>query len=439
MFSIPFALSIHKFVTNVGAYVGFGSLVAVALLVLLYFAHARETATLRDRLDEAHARIGGLEQRIVQLMQAQRGRGPVPGAPTPAPGAAVTQPPQSQPGGNLIPSVRRIPNGAAPASGAPAVAPPPPLVAGMNGLAPAAPLGMAGPALASATRTIPVAAAAVSEETMFVAPSTNGVEAKESEDAAGPATAVAAAVAPKPTAIPRPPAPVAAAPAAPPVPPRVQIGGDTPSGSPRRTASGSRPPLLDDLGPASGDRRRLSGRLLPLLIGGAAVIAIIVGLIVIINTGGTTTGTVSHGSGNNATGATVTNHKKHKALAPFVASNFKVSVLNGTAVEGLAGDVGKVLIARGFKQGNVTNAAAQTETSTFVYYVTGKSTALNKVAAQHVATALKLAAGTVRAAGASVLQSCGTSEAGASLGGCKANVIVSVGSNRASLATGSTS
>jgi hypothetical protein len=195
----------------------------------------------------------------------------------------------------------------------------------------------------------------------------------------------------------------------------------------------SRPPLLDDFGPAGGDRRRLSGRLLPLAIGGAAVIAIIVGLIVIINTGGTTTGTVNHGSGN-ATGANVVNHKKHKA-APFVASDFKISVLNGTAVAGLAADVGKVLVAQGFKQGNVTNAAAQTDTSTFVYYVTGTSTASNRTAAQHVASTLKLPGSRVRAAGPSVLQSCATSASGASLGGCRANVIVSVGQDRANLAT----
>jgi hypothetical protein len=39
------SISVHGFVNSVGAYVGLGSLLAVALLVILYFAHARETAT----------------------------------------------------------------------------------------------------------------------------------------------------------------------------------------------------------------------------------------------------------------------------------------------------------------------------------------------------------------------------------------------------------
>jgi hypothetical protein len=216
----------------------------------------------------------------------------------------------------------------------------------------------------------------------------------------------------------------------------VQIGGDGTVASPRRTVPSSRPPLIEDLSSAGGEHRRLSGRLLPLLIGGAAVVVIIVGLIVITNTGSTTTGTVNHGSSGNRTGASVTNHRKHRS-APFVASRFKISVLNGTAVAGLAADVAKVLTAQGFKPGNVTNAAAQTETATVVYYVTGRSTASNRTAAQHVASTLKLGATRVRAASRAVLQSCATSVSGASLGTCRANVIVSVGADRAALATSS--
>src|SRR5579872_1545701 len=102
--TVPFALSIHKFINSVGSDVGFASIIAVAILILLYFAHARETATLRERLDEAQQRIGGLEARIAQLMQsAQRGR--VPGAVAPGPVAPVPAPPGLRPAG----SVRRIP------------------------------------------------------------------------------------------------------------------------------------------------------------------------------------------------------------------------------------------------------------------------------------------------------------------------------------------
>src|SRR5579875_1588146 len=98
--TVPFALSVHNFVNSVGAWVGLGSIVAVALLILLYFAHARETATLRERLDEAQQRISGLEGRLAQLMQSQGAgarrvpgpaRPPVTPAPVPVrPGGAAT-------------------------------------------------------------------------------------------------------------------------------------------------------------------------------------------------------------------------------------------------------------------------------------------------------------------------------------------------------------
>ena len=96
--------------------VGFASIIAVAILILLYFAHARETATLRDRLDEAQARIGGLEARIAQMLHAQaaaqRGRAPAPVAPPPGMAAAARPP------GSASTSVRRVPRPATAAAGA---------------------------------------------------------------------------------------------------------------------------------------------------------------------------------------------------------------------------------------------------------------------------------------------------------------------------------
>ncbi len=146
------SLSIHNFVNSVGAYVGLGSIIAVALLVLLYFAHARETATLRDRLDEAQQRIGGLEARIGQLMQAQAA------AARRVPGVAPVAPAPSslRPGGVQSGAVRRVPSPATAAAGA---------SAGLAAVAAApnrqaaaatwAPAGTAAPALASATKVIP--------------------------------------------------------------------------------------------------------------------------------------------------------------------------------------------------------------------------------------------------------------------------------------------
>ena len=440
------SISVHSFVTSVGAYVGLGSLLAVALLVILYFAHARETATLRDRLDEAQQRISGLEGRIAQLMQmqaSQRGRGPVTPAPGPvAPPVAVR--PQGAPQG----SVRRVPNPATAAAGAVA-APVAALPAGATparsaGALPAAPAGVAGPALASATKQIPdPGTTGAPDDTIFVS------AAAAANGKGGEHTAVLAAPAPPPAPQPAAAASARVASASPrggvAAPPRVQIGAeqddaDAPAtaagGSSRVRRIGGNPqsptvslPTFDDQSVGGG---RFSGALLPLVIAAVAVIVIIAGLIVITNSGGgTTSGNVSHGSPTaGTTGQSL--HNKKPASKPFSAGTYTVAVLNGTAQSGLAGDVGTKLVADGYKKGNITNAAAQTEAFTTVYYVSSA----NKIAAQHIATALKLPASRVHKAGASVLQSCTISATGASLGSCSAQVIVSVGQDRENLATG---
>ena len=173
--------------------------------------------------------------------------------------------------------------------------------------------------------------------------------------------------------------------------------------------------------------------MLPLLIGGVAVVVIIVGLIVITNTGGSDHGQVSRTT--RATRPVPTSAGKHHAPAPFKPSKFRVAVLNGTAVSGLAGDVGSKLAGEGYKKGNTTNASSQTETNTFVYYRTGAAANVNKVAAQHVAAALKLKPSSVRPATRSSIQSCSISATGTPLNSCNADVIVSVGSDRAYLAS----
>jgi pyruvate/2-oxoglutarate dehydrogenase complex dihydrolipoamide acyltransferase (E2) component len=187
-------------------------------------------------------------------------------------------------------------------------------------------------------------------------------------------------------------------------------------------------PAFDDESVGGG---RFSGAVLPLLVAGVAVAVIVAGLIVITNSGGSTNANITHNNTN--AGTTGQNlHKKHTAAAPFSAAKVTVAVLNGTAQQGLAGDVGKKLSNYGYKRGNVTNAASQTQNLTFVYFMTGKA---NKIAAQHVAKALALPPSRVRHAGSGVVQSCTISATGASLGSCSANVIVSVGQDRVTLAS----
>src|SRR5438105_5545759 len=78
---VPFAFSIHHFINSVGADAGFASIIGLAILVLLYFSQARESASLRDQANESAQRVAQLEARIAGLARAQA-------APAPAPLAA---------------------------------------------------------------------------------------------------------------------------------------------------------------------------------------------------------------------------------------------------------------------------------------------------------------------------------------------------------------
>jgi hypothetical protein len=327
-------------------------------------------------------------------------------------------------------------------------------------LVPGAPAGTGAPALASATKLISgPATSGAPDDTIFVPAATASNGRSEAEHTvvlpvpkpATPAAATPAAVTPAavtPAAAAAAPTPSASPRDAVAAPPRVQIGGARESsastsaasvggGGIRRIAGHpqsavSLPPFDDE--PAEG--RRFAGQVLPLLIGAVAIAVIIAGLIVVINAGGgSTTGNVNHNNNGGQTGQTL--HKQQTTTPPFRAANVTVAVLNGTAQSGLAGDVGKKLGHDGYKQGNITNAAAQTQNHTFVYYVAhGKATTADRTAAQHVARALALSPFWVRKAGHTVLQSCMISATGTSLGSCNANVIVSVGQNRVNLASG---
>src|ERR1700677_3825033 len=106
---VPFAtLSIHKFVNSIGADAGFAAFICVAVIGLLYFAQARETATLRERLEDAHERSGGLEARIAQLIHLRSTRQPGPQAGAPArvtqPGRVTPPPAGARPMGSAIAS-----------------------------------------------------------------------------------------------------------------------------------------------------------------------------------------------------------------------------------------------------------------------------------------------------------------------------------------------
>jgi len=472
-------ISVHKFVSDVGAYVGFASLIAVALLILLYFAHARDSATQRNRLEEAQARIGGLEARLAQLLQAQRARTGAAPAPVAPPAVAPVPVRQMSPAASAVSAQRRVPS---PATAAAAVAAAPDVAAATAlverppapGSVPVAPIGMAAPALASATKLIPdpigLADAAGPEDTMFVpapvaaiaaangngngngkheaAPPTDATQAIPAATQAGAAQA-AATQAGATQAIPPVAAAAARTPSASPrgsaaQPPRAKIGaGAAAAGVGAATGAGAAAGIsaprrtVPTISPGrGGGRRRFAGRVLPLLIAGVAVAVIIVALVVITNTGGTPASNARNSSGNGATGQSLAG--QHHGPPPFKPADYRVAVLNGTAVSGLAAHVSTKLAHEGFKKGNATNAASQTEAATYVYYMTGAgaATAHNRTAAHHVAKALKVPESRVRQATAGPISSCAISATGTPLHSCNAEVIVSVGADRQNLATG---
>lgn len=451
--TVPFAsLSIHTFVDKIGAYCGFASIIGLAILILLFFSQARETANLRGRLAEAQERINALEGRLVQLMRmpAQRGAGapappPVPAQPPVAPLAATRQPM-----GTAAASVRRPAPGVA-ADGAPA------RYAGA---------GMGAPALASATsliltpgalrraqaggkavRATPAATAAASEDTVLVP--------------AGAATAAATAAAAVPvgggngrarTAAAAPP-PTRTRPAA--TPPRGAPGGrnaaaarnatartqgrpDAQSGAPggRGRGRGQAPPSLQEPPPNHSARRRVLSALAGLVV----VAGVVVALLVVTNNGGTTNSKVNHPGAKTSANTHGSNGKNHTAPPAVKPSDVTVAVLNGTAVSGLAADVSSALSQKGYQPGPVANAAVQTQAHTAVAYMS------NDVReAQAVAKSLGLTLGSVEKANETTIQSCETPVTGVTTGStttsssCAADVIVTVGNDKASLASSTSS
>src|SRR5437588_13081609 len=121
MAPMPFALSVHNFISSVGADAGFAAIIGLAFLVLLYFAHARETANLREQAALLTQRLQQAETRVAQLSRAQPAVTPAPAQAAAAPAAARAYP----------------------------------------AAYPAAPAGVGAPALAAATRVVPIVAAPV--------------------------------------------------------------------------------------------------------------------------------------------------------------------------------------------------------------------------------------------------------------------------------------
>ena len=395
MHTIPFALSVHHFISSVGADAGFAAFIAVALLVLLYFSQARETATLRRRADEAGQRVQELENELAGLADQ-----------------VAALPAEI--------SVRAVGVRGTPAyAGAPA-----PVPAGVAAnLPPAAPAGVGAPALAAATRLIPdpVFAQPVASPVGLVSGTTDEATAVEPPpvpvggNGSSHRPVAASAVTMQRTVGAR-----AGGPSRP-------AGGPPRGGQGRATGAQGRPagPPRGVMATRQAPRRTRLGTVLAVLAGLLAVGAVVAGVLVIRN--------INHGSSQSSSSAAAAaarraaESRRTASVAVVNPATVTVAVLNGTSTNGLAGDVSNKLHGDGYQKGYVGNFTAnQTQTSTAVLYMRGY-----KRDATSVATSLKLRPAAVQPIDQSTQQiACPPAS-----GPCKSSVVVTVGSDLANLAT----
>ena len=393
---LPFAFSVSHFINSVGAKAGFAALIGLAVLVLLYFAQARETSSLREQAHEAAQRVQQLEARIAQLARQ-------PGVAQPAPATAAIAPqPAAQPA-----------QSAARPEAARAVSDPLPVAAGAVSalaVAPAPPAGVGAPALSAATRLIPEVALLAPPAPVTAAPAPVSAPEMPSESSQlrpgpPPATVAGAANGTKQ------PVSAVGVGGTGQAPPRIQI---RPEGSPlagRRPAPAPRAPTRN---PSSRGRRVLAAGLVIL-----SVAAVVVLLLVLTSSGANSSSSTS-AAATNATASTTA----HKRVAPGVTpSAVTVSVLNGTASSGLAHRVAVKLTGTGYRQGTVATATDQTRTATVVAYMPG-----HRREAIAVATSLKLGPASVQP-----LDQNTQAVACPPPGACTSAVVVTVGSDLANI------
>jgi hypothetical protein len=420
MSAIPYALSVHHFISSVGADAGFAAIIGLALVVLLFFAHARETANLRRRADEAEDALHRLGQYVDQL--ARSGTAP----PT---SAAQTVPPTAAPA--FAAPTTHAPGAAAPAAaragaGAPVagrtVEPARPPAGAMASL-PGAPAGVGAPALNAATRLIPAADDAAI-----------AIRASRSETAVGvgATAATAAAVMDPPAPPPSTTAGGANGNRVPPAPPPASAG-QTLSGrerlpgrqAPARPAAPAAPGRRGRRGQRPGGSRIGRGAI---VLATALVVVVVVGvLLVVTNSGGGSGTTTAAKNSSRSTSTPSSTHKskgKARTSAPTITpSTVTVAVLNGTSTTNLAHDISQKLSVAGYKPGQIATATDQTQSSTIVGYLPN-----DKRDAVAVAKSLKLGSTSVQA----VDPNTRAVACNGSTTSCPAQVIVTVGSDLAS-------
>jgi hypothetical protein len=413
MAALPYALSVHHFVSQVGDYVGFAAIVAVAIMVLLLFAHARETAELRRRAEYAEDELSLLHEQVEWLHDAQQPGGALPGTVMPAAAAAGV----GDAGHTPVPAVPPPASaaGVRGGRGAGTVAPVPAPASAARGRAVVfgAPVGMGAPALSSATKLIPptdeelraVAAAAgaavpaARADSALIAAESGGGPGGGGPGGGGPSGGGGPGGGGAVAAPPAPPPATAAAGGNGKPPRRAGIAADP--GEPGGGAGPAYPAAVTS--PRrnyGGGAERTGGRRIsrPLIAAMTVLVAAIAVVAVLVLAGGSSSKNHQQTTANQ-TAATGKGNGKHATKGKPTGTTVKVNpqtvtvaVLNGTTTANLAAAVSDKLNTKGFQQGATGNAASQTMSATIVGYQPGAPGAKNDAYAVAVALGLKSSA-----------------------------------------------
>lgn len=173
------------------------------------------------------------------------------------------------------------------------------------------------------------------------------------------------------------------------------------------------PPLNQPAQERGGTGRRIAVGLAALVLVAAAVVA----LVLVTRSGNSPSRSATHPS--------TTNAPAPRTTPSFNPASVTVAVLNGTATNQLAHRVSGKLASSGYKKGTIATATTQTQSSTIVAYLPGAN---NRADALHVATALSLKPTAVHPIDQATQQ-----VACPAPGPCTANVVVTVGSDLATL------
>lgn len=392
MVSIPFGLSVHHFISSVGADAGFASLIGLALLVLLYFAHARETATLRTRADQAGLRVQELETQLADLADQIAALPAEISVRAASPRAAAAYASAHE---RAVAGVGAASDG----TGGP--------------FPPFAPAGVGAPALAAATRMIPLPDLPVPEP---APPEAQPAALAGASNGSSRIPVGAAATVDRPVQ-----APAGAVPRSPAGPGRAGGGPARPSGGagrpgPGQPRAGAGRPVM----PVRPARRRSStGRILAAIVVAALGAAAVVAAVLLL-----THKNSSQPPSKSSVSSTLASHRSASRTGGVVRpSTVTVTVLNGTDLSGLAGRVSQRLSTDGYRTQKPADAPLQTHTTSVVAYMT----AADRPAALAVASSLKLGAASVQA----VDPSTKTVACSASPPPCAAAVVITVGQDLA--------